>query len=319
MSLAVLGIQSSYHLLTNFVLKREPSPIPIFSGDEYTPTSGDAELIDGIDRLKKLAKKTQTSICIGTVCEAENIEDAQVFHNTAIVIDNSGKIVQLRRKFTGSDSIRFDDDKYNTNDFFWHDNTGKYRDGIFIPDRNFTPATKEERIMAKAMWSALDSIKPLSLKSKNGESYTTLIGICAEMHDEHFFEQAANAKVDVLLSIALEGDAHYTEQSQLQLYGDIDSGSLTNKIHRYHDEKMPAWEDPLARSKEWVEKNIRGRYKIISRDLGYAKAQKAVSDNGVWVAIDAYEDQAGVFPVSRRQSVAATDFTKDYMVAQGLV
>ena len=290
-----------------------------YSGNEYLLVSGDPELIEGMNKLTKLAKDTRTSICVGTVCEAEDIEDVQVFHNTAIIIDSDGKIVQLRRKFTGSDSIRFTDDNYDTNDFFWHDENDKYRDGIFIPDRNFNPSSKEERIMVKAMWSAQDSIKPLRLKSKNGEAYSVLVGICAEMHDERFSMQATDTKTDVLLSVALEGDAHYTEHSELQLFGEIDAGSLTNKILKYQTDGLPAWEDPLARSREWAENYIRGKDKIISRDLNYAKAHNTVSEKGLWVAVDGYEDQAGVFPVSRRESVKTANFTKDYLIVNAVV
>lgn len=150
--------------------------------------SGQKEVMDAIVRIQNIARRYKANICLGTVCEQEEVSsnDGDIYlihHNTAIVIDSNGDIVQVRRKTTGSESA-----------------TETTEQGCMVYEQ--------------AKESALRTISPIELTNQKGEKFRALVCVCAERSDVQFYERAATADADVLVLMVDEGDDHYTERSR---------------------------------------------------------------------------------------------------------
>ncbi len=171
--------ETDFLLLPEYLLYEKPNnnqPIRLELIDgEYKIREGDEQVVKILERVARFAKQYQVSICPGTFCEEEVIGNETVFHNTAVIIDNEGKIVHRRRKISGSDSVVYADGRYQH---------------------------KEEGAS-----SALESIEPCVLKTKTGERYSVGLAICAESADPLYYTTLAQrgGKIDLLAVSQREG------------------------------------------------------------------------------------------------------------------
>lgn len=197
----VIGPEYAFYKWPQYVDWRDPStrgkPL-VFQEHNgiYFPVGGDKQILTLLDKLVLLARDTQTNLCLGTVCESELIDGVEISHNTAIVIDNKGRVIQLRRKFTGSDTLQTENQ-----------------------------TTPDQTVTARAIQSALNSINPVTFTTKSGHAFTSLIAVCAERDDPTYWQvaqQRIKQPVDSILMIVWEGDDLYTQRSQEILEGGPD-------------------------------------------------------------------------------------------------
>lgn len=261
--------------------------------DGYEIVAGQPEVKTAIKRLQDLAKEAGVNLCIGTVCEKEVIDGIPVYHNTAVIIDNSGKIIHLRRKITGSEAIMFLEEKYSSD--FLHKSTEiqphRYGEVLLIPGKDVFPQTGEQQIVAAAFLSALKTIKPIELSTRQGNIFTILVGICAERNEEVFLRQAGPCLANVIAFVVNEGDDHYTERSKAQFLGN------SNKHFVVTDKIQEEWEGSF--------------FAEAAVHLG------ALKPDGVWIASDSCDKgSAGVFPVYDPESIEETTFRSKWVVAK---
>ncbi len=293
----------------DFDTEEKPKPL-VFEQTNgiYTPVAGDQEIIDSIGMLADLARETETNLCIGTVCEQEIIDSIPVFHNSAIVLDAKGNIVQVRRKFIGSDTAVTDDYRYDvTQSYGW--NIDSYIEAIAHPQ------TSDQEFTAKAIQSALNTIQPVTLKTKKGDEFTTLIAICRERDSRDYLLQAQRAllnPVDAILVPVREGDDYYTERSQIALYGDLDAGPLRQRYETIEEQQQA-----LEQTKDWWNnspmKNSWGGYEQYMQN---AVQRGVLSQRGIWLFSDgASSGSVGIFPAGERQAIKSTQFAENYLLA----
>ena len=160
-----------------------------------------------------------------------------------------------------------------------------------VPPRDYQAKTKEEAIVARAVWSAVDTIQPVALETKKGDQLQVAVSVCAERTHEAFFSQLQKANLDVVALVVREGDDIYTLRSQEALFGRVIDGA---------GEVGFPW--------------------FFKKHMDKALDTKVISPNGLWVASDgAFQGSAGVFPARERDSIRTAEFMPKYVTAQCMV
>jgi hypothetical protein len=273
--------------------------VRFYQSDGFFNIEDDGSIVyEAVQELQALADKFSTNLFIGTVRELQVIGEVGVHHNSGLVINSSGEIVQLRRKIHGTDAHKIIDPKYQGLDF-WSHNTGhpKYR----IPKEGVRFADSRMNTVAEAVQAALDTLRPVKLISKRGDSFTLLGIICSERADISLVDRINERDIDTVGVSAREGDDWFTERSQVLLYGNIlepEESHLAGGIEFFTDPiSVEGWT-----MGKWMQKSVE---------------RGVVRQGSAWIASDAaIGGQVGVFSPLGSGVIKETNYAEDVLIAK---
>jgi len=152
----------------------------------FLVSNGQPEIVAEINNLQQLAAQKNVNIVLGTVCEKATIAGVDTYNNSAVIIDNKGSIVRIRRKSTGSESPFFFADDY--------------------------PAEKHQQIKD----ALIETASAVSLTTQHGDTIKVIVNICAERIETDILVSNRETKADLMLTLVNIGEDSLTSRSQQQ-------------------------------------------------------------------------------------------------------
>lgn len=165
---------------------------------EYEIINGDPNLINILNQIKELAKRYKTNIILGTVCEKQVLEGKELYHNTALIIDNNGKIVFLRRKIN-----------IDPPDDLTSEERARFKKDLeaILSD----PRRKLEEDEASK------TLQLLTLTNRQGVPFTVLPLICRERGSLNKHLQKIEGKIDIVAILISESDDRISDRFRQHL------------------------------------------------------------------------------------------------------
>lgn len=198
--------QQGYRILNDYLEFRK-------SGRGYEVSDGTQDAVEAFKRIQSMAKRYRTNIVLGTVREKYTKESATVYFNSAVIINNSGEVVHIRRK-SG-----------------WVEEEG---------DEGYYGQGTDAEVTKKFSEDYYTTAVPVFLSNREGKPFSIFVTICADAHWKRVWKNIRGVEVDLFIHVAQEGDEFYTEESNF-LINDVPSTKgnyLVNKL-RDKDQRFP--------------------------------------------------------------------------------
>jgi len=296
------------------------TPVQFQKNEEgkYEIAGGAEDIIERLRHIQELARKYKSNIILGTISEGEEIDKIPVWYNSAIVINNEGEIIQIRRKTSGSNALESPGNPKIT--------LMRGKEGLETLKAT-QPRTKEDEISLKAYEKAVSTAKPIEINTKSGESFKILVLICGESREnEDLYQTNQNAEVDFVIQLSGEGDDFLTETFEYQQTGTAATIGKEKAQERHKIAPEVGWDKPgmIKKSIESAEeqaKRVQARPQWIINFLREKLlAHKVIKPGGMIVALDSVGQQASYFPISKEKArIKDYEIRKDSLAAHLLV
>ncbi len=248
---------------------REPFEFRQEKDGTYSMQAGDPKLIQTVKEIQNLAASHKTNILLGTVCEKRTINEYDLYQNTLLVINHEGEIVKLRRKINETDVPTLSNEEQLAL---------KHRFNGTSP--SFVDPNPAYQAYIQAETETRQSLSPVTLQTRTGDSMSILPVICAERSGmRELLAKEWGQKIDIV-SIAIdEGDDRINTMQHL------------STTHAYTKE-----------------------YKWFKYHFGFDLLANKNNPNGVFVVADAAGAAAGVFSVNQDQQKQKDSFVDSNVV-----